>query len=228
MNKTAKKIVLLSIFILAVVAFRYFNVQQYFSIASIKEHINLLQNIVTEHFFIAAFLFMALYAFVMAFSLPVAAVMTLTGGFLFGTFFGAVFSNIGATVGSIALFLAVRYLIGSAIKDRYKKRFKSFEKEVQKNGYLYLLSSRLIIVFPPFVLTILAGLANLSLMTFIWTTSLGMLPAAFIYAFAGRQLRFLHTPSDVLSFPVLLAVGLIFVVSLIPILLRHIKRSKKI
>ena len=61
--------------------------------------------------------FVALYAIVVAFSLPGATVMTLTGGFLFATFPGALFNVTGATLGAIGIFLAARWGLGEQLAD---------------------------------------------------------------------------------------------------------------
>jgi len=52
-------------------------------------------------------------------------------------------------------------------------------------GHLYLLTLRLMPVFPFFLINILTGLINIPLRTFIWTTSLGIIPGSLVYAFAG-------------------------------------------
>jgi len=84
---------------------------------------------------------------VMAFSIPVAAVMTLTGGFLFGTLWGGLFANFGATLGSIGAFLMVRYAFASMMRVNYADRLQAFNKEVDQYGYLYLIAIRLVILF---------------------------------------------------------------------------------
>ena len=55
---------------------------------------------------------MALYAVATAVSLPGGAVLTVAGGFLFGTVLGSVYVIVGATVGATGLFLAARTALG--------------------------------------------------------------------------------------------------------------------
>lgn len=221
-----KRFIIFFLFIGLVFLFRYLKIGNYISLQGVKQNLDLLQQFVTQNYLLSIFGYIGFYIVVMAFAIPVAAVMTLTGGFLFGTFAGAFFANIGATLGCVVSFLMVRYALGQPMKQKYETRLVSFNKELKEHGHLYLFSSRLIIVFPPVLINILAGLANVSLITFFWTTLLGMLPGAFVYAFAGQQLHSINAVGDVLSFNVIMAVTLLLALSLIPVLVRFVKSLK--
>lgn len=229
MKKIVKRLIIFAVFVGVIVLLRYLNVVKYITLESVRQNITYLQEFVARNYLLSVSGYMFLYLIVMAFSMPVAAVMTITGGFLFGTIRGAVYANVGATLGSVVAFLLVRHTLGDAAQQRYKERLKTFNKEFASYGYLYLLSIRLIILFPPFVGNVLAGMANVSLTTFVWTTSIGMLPGAFVYAFAGQQIHTLKSVRDVLSTNVILAVSLLLILSLVPIIFRIIRgiRRKK-
>jgi uncharacterized membrane protein YdjX (TVP38/TMEM64 family) len=59
--------------------------------------------------------FIAVYALIVAFSLPGATIATLTGGFLFATFPGALFNITAATIGATAIFLAAQTSFGARL-----------------------------------------------------------------------------------------------------------------
>ena len=63
-------------------------------------------------------LFVTAYALIVAFSVPGAIWVTLTGGFLFGLFPGVVYNVTGASLGAVALFLAVRAGLGERLRAR--------------------------------------------------------------------------------------------------------------
>ena len=226
-QSTIKQIIVFSLFIALIVLLRYLNVGRHITLAAIQQHATYLKGLVNAHYPLSVAGYIVLYLLVMAFSIPVAAVMTITGGFLFGSVRGALFANFGATLGSIVAFLMVRYAFRSLMRERYGNRLKAFNKEFDQHGYLYMLTIRLVIVFPPFVGNVLAGLANVPLWTFAWTTLLGMMPGAFVYAFAGQQLHTLTSVRSILSANILLAVGLLVLLSLIPILFRIIRKPGK-
>ncbi|MCK5632860.1 TVP38/TMEM64 family protein [bacterium] len=228
-KKGLKRLVIVLFFVGIMIAFSQLNIENYFSLEALGKKAEILLSFVKHNYIISVFLYLILYSVIMALSLPVAGVMTIAGGFLFGSIKGALFANIGATIGSVILFLLVRFFsIKGDIKESYGKRLKNFVKEFESYGYMYLLSIRLIIVFPPFVATVLAGLADVSLKTFIWTTSLGMIPGSLVYAFAGRQLSTLRSVQDVLSFNVIVAITLLFVLSIIPLVVRFIRHKKRV
>jgi len=221
MNKTTvKRLVLLAVFVVFIFLFRFLNLGNYFSLEVVRQNMERLQTFVAQRYALSLVVYMFLYVAVMAFSIPVASVMTLTGGFLFGTVVGAVVADFGATVGCVISFLIVRYALGDPMRKKYGDRLATFNKELDTYGHFYLLSSRLIIVFPPFLINILAGLAHVRLVPFAWTTFVGMLPGAFVYAFAGTQLRTITSVRDVLSFNVVLAITLLLAISLIPVAVR--------
>jgi uncharacterized membrane protein YdjX (TVP38/TMEM64 family) len=64
--------------------------------------------------------FIAIYALIVAFSLPGATIATLTGGFLFATFPGALFNITAATIGATAIFLAAQTSFGARLGARSK------------------------------------------------------------------------------------------------------------
>ncbi|MEJ2019180.1 MAG: TVP38/TMEM64 family protein, partial [Maritimibacter sp.] len=90
----------------------------YLSFAMLAENRQILIDLVAGHWALSVAAFIALYIVVVAFSLPGATVMTLTGGFLFGLFPGVLFNIAGASIGAVLIFLAVRMGFGEALAAR--------------------------------------------------------------------------------------------------------------
>jgi uncharacterized membrane protein YdjX (TVP38/TMEM64 family) len=68
---------------------------------------------------------------------------------------------------------------------------------------------RFIPVFPYFLVNILAALTTIPFITFIWTTSVGILPGSLVYAFAGSQLNTISSLKDIFSLKILFAFSLL-------------------
>ncbi len=98
------KIVILTILGLGIGAFLYFELGQYFSLEALKANRNTLLAYTDANFATAVALFIGVYIIQTGFSLPGGAIMTLTGGFLFGSVLGTIFVNIGATIGATLAF----------------------------------------------------------------------------------------------------------------------------
>src|SRR5262249_21148831 len=136
---------------------------------------------------------------------------------------GSIYSVWGCTIGATISFLLFRYLLRGLVHEKYGKSLISFNKEVKSHGGYYLLSLVLLPITPFGVVTILSGLSDISVTTFIWAVALGTLPGACIYAFAGKQLMNMEKTSDLLSFPLVIALLFLALLALLPIFIRYYK-----
>jgi len=106
---------------------------------------------------------------------------------LFGTVPAAVYINIGATFGATQAFLAARGLAGNWIQGSFQEPLQRFNKEMERHGHSYLLILRILPVLPFFLVNYCAGISKIPLRTFVWTTSLGILPGSLVHTFIGRN-----------------------------------------
>ena len=221
------KILVAIIFVGIVIALRYSPLRTYLTFKYINEHKEALKFFVNRNFILSSFSYIALYIVITAFSVPGAAILTLAGGFIFGLFFAVIYVNIGATIGAVFAFLVSRYLLGITIQECYSKKLNKFNQELKRNGVSYLFTLRLIPIFPFFLINLFAGLTRLSLFTFFWTTSLGIIPGSFVYSFAGSQLEKVSSPADVLSSGILIAFLLLALLALLPVFIRWCKKKRR-
>lgn len=199
----------------------------YLTLENLKENREMISGFVAQNYLLAVLLFIGIYILATGLSIPGATVLTLSGGFLFGAFWGTLYVNIGATIGATVVFLLAKYLIGKWAEKKYAKQFSKLQKEIKANGYSYLLTLRFIPLFPFFLINLVAGVVKVPLLTFIWTTSLGIIPGSFAYAYAGTQLASINSLGEVLSPQVLLAFVFLGIVAIIPTIYNKIKNAKK-
>jgi uncharacterized membrane protein YdjX (TVP38/TMEM64 family) len=226
MKKYWKQILFLAFLAVTAVLLVWLKNTDFLTFENLKEHRELLKNYVHDHYVPAAFGFIFIYLST-AFIIPGAIILTLAGGFLFGTVPGALYVNIGATTGAAIAFLLSRYLIGEWIQQKYENQLRTFNEEISRHGHNYLLTLRVIPILPFFVINYLAGLTEISLKKFIWTTSLGMLPGSLLYAFAGQQLATIDSVKDILSTKLVLSFVLLGVLALSPVVVHRIKKIKR-
>ena len=197
------------------------------SLAALKAHRAMLESWVMAHPILAALAFAALYALVVACSVPVGAPMTLAGGFLFGPWEGGSLVVIGATLGATAIFLAARTALADFIQARVGPRIRAMEDGFRKNAFSYLMVLRLVPVFPFFLVNLAAGLLGVPLGTYVVATFVGIIPGTFVYAGLGNGLGQIFdsgaTPDLGLIFKpaVLLPLLGLALLSLLPILWRR-------
>ncbi len=140
---------------------------------------------------LAAGAFVAAYVAVVAFSLPGATIMTLTGGFLFATFPGALYNVLGATIGAAAIFSAARWGLGERLAARMDAGdglVRRIKDGIDENQWSMLLLIRLVPAVPFFAANILPALVGVPLPRFVVTTFLGIIPGAVVYTSVGAGL----------------------------------------
>jgi len=144
-----------------------------------------------SNFVLASLVFIAVYIVVVAFSLPGAAVISLTGGFLFGLFPGALYNIGAATIGAALIFQAARMGFGEALSakmDNSKGAVKKIKDGLNADEVSYLLIMRLVPAVPFFVANLIPALVGVTLKRFLWTTFVGIIPGGVIYTWVGAGL----------------------------------------
>jgi uncharacterized membrane protein YdjX (TVP38/TMEM64 family) len=199
MNTHTKRNLLFVLFIAVIVGLRLSPFGTILSFENLKQHRDALLVFVQDRYWLSVASFIATYIVATALSLPAGLVLTLAGGFLFGALAGVFYVMIGATTGATVAFLLARYVLGKRLQEKYRDALKKFNEEFERNGIHYLLTLRLIPVFPFFLINFLAGLTRVPLQTFVWTTAVGIMPATTVFAFAGRQLGTIAAASDLLT-----------------------------
>ena len=88
----------------------------------------------------------------------------------------------------------------------------------------YLLTLRFIPLFPFWMINLFAGLTNIPLRTYVWTTAVGIFPGSLVYTFMGNQLNTIDSPADILSLNIVLAFILLGLFALVPTIVKHAKK----
>jgi uncharacterized membrane protein YdjX (TVP38/TMEM64 family) len=144
-----------------------------------------------DHYLASVAGFIAAYALIVAFSLPGATLMTLTGGFLFGLFPGVAFNVIGATFGAIAIFAAARSGFGAALSQRIEGgggAAARLQTALRENEWSMLFIMRLVPVVPFFLANLIPAFTGTKLSRFAISTFLGIIPGALVFTSVGSGL----------------------------------------
>ncbi|WP_299627957.1 TVP38/TMEM64 family protein [uncultured Tateyamaria sp.] len=180
-------------------------------------------------------IFVLAYALVVAFSLPGATVMTLTGGFLFATFPGALFNMTAATLGAIGIFMAARWGLGEKLSEKMDSSdgtVKKIKDGIDENQWSMLFLMRLVPVVPFFVANLVPALVGVSLQRFAITTFLGIIPGAVVFTSVGAGLGEVfdrgETPNLGIIFEpqIILPILGLCVLAALPIMLKAVRGKK--
>ena len=175
--------------------------------------------------------FILIYASAVVALIP-ASLLTIAGGAVFGLIRGVIYSLIGATLGSTAAFLIGRYVARRLVAKRLvaMPRFVAIERAVSARGRRIVFLLRLSPVIPFNFLNYALGLTTISVWDFVMA-SLGTVPGAFVYSYAGKvtgeALAFAgqaDVPKDASYYAVLLA-GLVATVAATTVVTRTARRA---
>ena len=117
-------------------------------------------------------------------------ILIMCGGYVFGVVWGTIYSLIGMTIGSIIIFLIARRL-GRPFFNKVisKKELEHFDVFFKKRGDMSIfLAKSILILFPPDVVSVAAGLTQIKLRHYVLFSILGFIPNLFILALFGERL----------------------------------------
>ena len=224
-----KKLSPLLLLLFGLIAAIYFDLGKYVDFWFLQTHQDIVKGFIADMPVRAALVFLALYALSTAFSLPFGAIMTISGGWLFGIWIGGSLTIIGATIGASTLFLATRYALREVMVARAGARLQQFEAGFNRHSTSYLLAMRLIPIFPFFLVNFLPALIGVKFRTYALTTLIGIAPGTFVYAGLGNGISYVLSADEPLNTSVIFS-PLVFLplcglgfLSLLPVMWNKVK-----
>ncbi len=194
-----KRIILLALLVTAVVAYFWFGLGRYFSLEFAQGASEYIAEYQGRHPLAVFFGFGLFYVTCTALSLPVAAILSLLAGALFGLELGVVLVSFSAPIGATVAFLSARFIARDAVLSKFGSKLQMIEDGFRKDGAFYLFTLRLIPAIPFFAVNLLMGLTNIRVFTFYWVSQLAMLPATIVFVNTGTQLSELRSLEGLLS-----------------------------
>ena len=176
-----------------------FDLGRFFTLETLKDQHEALQQAYRAEPFLVTGIFAAVYIVMAALSFPGATLMTLAGGAIFGFWVGVPVVLVSATIGATLAFWTARYVLRDAVQRRFGDRMETINKGLEQDGFFYLFSLRLVPVFPFFLINLLMGLTAIRSTTFFWVSLVGMCAGTAAYVNAGTQLAAITHLSEVMS-----------------------------
>lgn len=167
---------------------RWSGLADWLSLEAVRTHREALVSWVTQNLLLAAAAYVLVYVVAVAFSVPGAVFLTLTGGFLFGAALGTALTVVGATTGATLIFLFARTLFGERMLDRLGAPAARLAAAIRRNAWSYLLVLRLVPLFPFFLVNLVPAFVGVALPTYVLTTLFGILPGTAVFSLAGAGL----------------------------------------
>ena len=166
-----------------------------------------------------------------ALSVPGAVFLTLLGGYLFPQPFSTIYVVFSATCGATLIFLAARTALKEILKKKAGPFLQKMEKGFQENAVSYLLFLRFVPLFPFWLVNIAPAFFRVSLITFVWTTLVGIFPGSLVFTLAGGGLEKILENNETFSITTIfntqikIALVLLGIIALVPIIWKKFKKN---
>ena len=194
--------------------YRVFDLGSVLSLEQLKESRDALTEFYAQNRLVMIIAFFAVYVAAAALSIPGAVILTLAGGAIFGFWLGLLVISFASTLGALLAFLVSRYLLRDWVQRKFQKPFQAINSGIERDGVFYLLTLRLVPLFPFWLINLLMGLTQLRAARFYTVSQIGMLPGTAVFVNAGTQLALINSLGDVLSAPL---IGSLVLLGLFPL-----------
>jgi len=228
-----KRIVPLLVLVAGLAAFFALDLDRYLSFSALGEHRVALLDWVGANSLLAPVVYMLAYIIVVAFSLPGGAVMTISGGFLFGAIMGGVYAVTGASLGATALFLIAKTSLGDFLLAKAGPAVKKMQAGFDENALSYMFVLRLIPLFPFFLVNLAPAFLGVPLRVYLIATFFGIMPGSFVYALVGAGLGSVFdrgeafTLAGVMTPQMIVALAGMALLALLPVVYKKLKGKRE-
>lgn len=213
-----KRILVLGILAAAIFLVRYTGATQYLEQDKLRA-------LIQGYGALAPAIYMLIYTLAPTLLLP-GLPITIVGGILFGPFWGVIYTITSSTAGACVAFLVARYVARGWVEHKLQSpRWRRLDEEVERQGWKVVAFTRLIPAFPFNLLNYAFGLTKIKFSHYAITTFICMLPACI--AFITFSSSLLDLIRGKVSPGLLIGIGLIVLVSLIPVFYRRYMAKKE-
>ena len=200
MNKTKKKAIWITAILFIVLWTIYFLNKDFFQLDTLFSNLENIQNYISLNYVFSIIIFIFFYGFLILCNFPMASLLSMTSGFLFGTWVGGLIAIVGGTLGAFGIFVIAKYFFSDFVKKNILKKYFFIENYFKRNDLELMFLIRIIPAVPFFAQNlILAGLGADN-KKFFYTTLIGLSPWSFIFGSVGQGLEEIFVNQTNISF----------------------------
>jgi len=205
----------------------YFFNRDFFELKTLFINLDNIQNYISNNFLFSFLIFTFSYCLLIVCNFPIASLLSLIGGFLYGTWIGGIGIIVGGTIGSFIVFLLAKIFFHDYISKKLLQRYSFITQYFRRNELELMLLIRLVPGIPFFAQNlILAGLGAKRL-KFFFTTLFGLFPWAIIFASIGQGLEEIFIEGQALSFALIAKPEYLIPIAIIIVLVIFVLIFKK-
>lgn len=205
------RLLLLALLGSGVVAFFLLGGPQQLSFEALKHHKDTLIQWAEGAPWLAVMLFIGAYLVLGFFGLPGGTILNLCAGLMFDFWKGMALIMVASTSASALAFVSFRYLFRDFVDSRLRQRFPKIEEGLEREGAYFVFTLRLLPAIPYSLTNLVLAVSPVHFIPYLWVTFVAMLPRYALYAYAGTKLGDVENPRDLLSWRLILVLGLLAV-----------------
>ena len=205
----------------------YFFNRDFFELKTLFLNLENIQNYISNNFLFSFLIFTFSYCLLIVCNFPIASLLSLIGGFLYGTWIGSIGIIVGGTLGSFIVFLVAKLFFYDYISKKLLQKYSFITKYFQKNELELMLLIRLVPGIPFFAQNLILAALGAKRLKFFFTTLFGLSPWAIIFASIGQGLEEIFIEGQTLSFALIAKPEYLIPISIIIVLVIFILIFKK-
>lgn len=200
MKKSKKKAIWITLILFIALWTTYFLNRDFFQLDTLFSNLENIQNYISLNYIFSISIFIILYGFLILCNFPMASLLSMTSGFLFGTWVGGLIAIVGGTLGAFGIFVIAKYFFSDFVKKNILNKYSFIENYFKRNDLELMFLIRIIPAVPFFAQNlILAGLGADN-KKFFYTTLIGLAPWSFIFCSVGQGLEEIFVNQTDISF----------------------------
>ncbi len=209
------KLIVVALILAALALFTAFDLGRFLDLAYIKESQSESAAYFAAHPVSSVAIYFGIYVLITGLSIPGASIFSLAGGALFGLWLGTAIVWSASIIGATLAFWSSRYLLRDWLQRRFSRQIIAVNLGLERDGLFYLLSLRLLPIFPFFVINLLMGLTTIRTWPYCWISAIGTLCGSIIYVNAGTHLASISQLQDIATPGV---IGAFLLLGLVPMI----------
>ena len=200
MITTKKKAIWITIILFVTLWVIYFLNRDFFQLDTLFSNLEIVKNFISLNYFFSITIFLVFYSLLILCNFPLASLLSMTSGFLFGTWIGGLIAIVGGTLGAFGVFIIAKYFFLDFIKSRILNKYSYIQNYFNKNDKELMLLIRIIPGVPFFVQNLILAGVGADNKKFIYTSLFGLAPWSFIFASIGQGLEEIFVNQTKISF----------------------------
>ncbi len=200
-----------------------------------------LGEFVAKNLLLAAAIYFVTYIVLTAISFPGASALSISAGLVFGWLVAGTLTVFAATIGATIVFWIAQTSFGNTLQQKAGPLLGKMIEGFKNDGFQYLLTLRLVPVFPFWAVNIVPGLLSMKTIPYVLATFIGIIPGTFAFSYLGAGLDSVIAeqekmnpgcanagtctiePSALVTSELLLALFFLGALSLIPVLWKNMR-----